>query len=280
MMAPNPVPAHAPGPATARLSAPVQVPEPVRFPDLERKVAVVTGGSRGIGAATCRYLAASGVRVAAVGRDEAALASVVADVRADGGTAIGVVADCTDPAALGGLRDRVERELDEVDIVAAFAGGDGHPGPTIGMTPDRWREILDNDLTSAFLTIQTFLPAMVDRGRGSIITMSSASGRAASRANIGYAVAKAGIVMLTRHLAAEVAGSGVRVNCVAPSAIRNEWLTRTLDADGLRRLGESFPLRRIGEPDDVAAATAYLASAASSWITGVTIDISGGKVMP
>jgi 3-oxoacyl-[acyl-carrier protein] reductase len=84
--------------------------------------------------------------------------------------------------------------------------------------------------------------------------MSASSGRAPSRANLGYAVAKAGIVMLTRHLATEVAGSGVLANYVAPSAIRNEWLDRALDDDGLRRLGESFPLRRVGEPDDVAAA--------------------------
>ena len=249
------------------------------YPDLARKVAVVTGGSKGLGAGTCRYLAANGMKVAAVGRDEVALKKVVEGIRATGGTAIGVVTDCTDADALAGLRDRVERELDEVDVLAVFAGGDGLPRPTVDLTPQRWREVIENDLTSAFLTIHTFLPAMVERRRGSIITMSSSAGRQPSRANAAYAAAKGGVGMLTRHLANEVAGYGVRVNCLAPSAVRNERMASAMTPEQVDQLGASFPLRRIGTPDDVAAATAFLASQESSWITGATLDISGGKVI-
>jgi 3-oxoacyl-[acyl-carrier protein] reductase len=249
------------------------------YPDLAGKVPVVTGGSRGIGAATCRYLAENGVRVAAVGRDEDALAGVVDEIRWSGGLAIGVPADCTDPAALGDLRDRVEREFDEVDIVAAFAGGAGAPKPTVDLTIDDWRHTIDTDLTSAFLTIQAFLPSMIGRGTGSIITMSSAAGRLPSRASAAYAAAKAGVSMLTRHLAAEVGPSGVRLNCIAPSATRNEKMSRAMTEEQITQVGSTFPLRRIGVPDDVAAATAFLASDASSWITGVTLDIAGGKII-
>jgi 3-oxoacyl-[acyl-carrier protein] reductase len=248
------------------------------YPDLDGKVAVVTGGSRGIGAMTCRYLAANGVRVAAVGRDQNALDSVVEDLWSVG-RAIGVAADCADPAALESLRERVIDEFGEVDILVAFAGGAGLPQSTVDMPVERWRQIIDGDLTSTFLTVQTFLPGMLARRRGSIVTMSSAAGRQPSRANAAYAAAKAGVQMLSRHLAAEVAASGVRVNCVAPAAVRNAKMMANMSMEQLSQLGDTFPLRRVGEAEDVAAATLLLASDASSWITGVTLDISGGKVI-
>ena len=250
-----------------------------QFPDLDGKVAVVTGGSRGIGAATCRLLAANGAGVVAVGRDDAALEGVVNEIRWSGGVATGVRTDCTDADALAALRERVVIEYGEVDIVMAFAGGAGAPRPTAELTPDDWRRIVDGDLTATFLTIRTFLPDLLDRGRGAIVTMSSAAGRQPSQANAAYAAAKAGVSMLTRHLAAEVAPRGVRVNCLAPSAVVNEKMTTALPVERLRQLGASFPLGRLGEPDDVAVAAAFLASDASSWITGVTLDVAGGKVI-
>jgi 3-oxoacyl-[acyl-carrier protein] reductase len=250
-----------------------------RYPDLAGKVAVVTGGSRGIGAATARALGANGVDVAVVGRDEAALSAVADSVRATGARAIPVRADCTQDDDMRRLADTVGEQLGAVDILAAFAGGSGMPVPTTEETPAHWREVIEADLTSTFLTISVFLRPMVERRRGSIVTMSSAAGRQPARSNAAYAAAKAGIVAFTRHLANEVAPNGVRLNCVAPSSIETERLRSWTTPEVRRQLAESFPLRRIGEPGDVAAATLFLASDASRWITGVTLDIAGGKVM-
>lgn len=112
------------------------------------------------------------------------------------------------------------------------------------------------------------------------MTMASSSARQATGSSAAYAAAKAGIVGLSRHLAGELAEHGVRVNCVAPATIENERMQRYLTDDQRQHMVASFPLQRLGRPDDVAAATCYLASQASSWITGVVLDIAGGKYMP
>ncbi len=250
-----------------------------RYDDLAGKVAVVTGGSRGIGAATARALAANGALVAVVGRDQAAIDATVAAITRDRGRAIGVAADCTSEDALAVLRGAVEGQLGPVDILAAFAGGNGMPVPTDHETGEHWRAVLESDLTSTFLTISAFLPGMIARHSGAIVTMSSAAARQAARSSAAYAAAKAGVVAFTRHLAGEFAKDGIRVNCVAPSAIENDRMRAWMSAEERDALGAQFPLGRIGQPDDVAAAAVFLASSASSWITGVTIDIAGGKVM-
>jgi 3-oxoacyl-[acyl-carrier protein] reductase len=153
------------------------------------------------------------------------------------------------------------------------------PVATAQETVAHWREVLDSDLTSTFTCVSAFLPAMVQRGRGVIVTMSSAAARQAARSSAAYAAAKAGVVAFTRHLAAEVGPHGVRVNCVAPSATENERMLTWTTEEQRRELAASFPLRRIGRPQDVAAAALFLASDASAWITGVTLDVAGGKIM-
>jgi 3-oxoacyl-[acyl-carrier protein] reductase len=173
----------------------------------------------------------------------------------------------------------VAEQLGPVSILAAFAGGNGRPTPSLTMSLDSWNQVLTGDLTATFATIQAFAPTMLQRRHGSIITMSSAAGRSPSQANVAYAVAKAGVVMLTKHLASEWATSGVRVNCIAPSAVHNEKMDLAMTPEQLDGLGRSFPLGRIGEPIDVASATAFLASDASAWITGMTMDMSGGRVI-
>jgi 3-oxoacyl-[acyl-carrier protein] reductase len=250
-----------------------------RYPDLAGKIAIVTGGSRGIGAATAAALAANGAAVAVVGRDEAALAVVAGGITHSGGRAIWVAADCTVPADIARMAETVGAGLGPPDILAAFAGGNGMPVPTDQETPEHWREIIDTDLNSLFYTVRAVLPAMTQRGRGAIVTMSSAAARQASRSAAAYAAAKAGVVAFTRHLAGEMAPRGIRVNCIAPSATENDKMRTWMSADQRAALGASFPLGRLGQPHDVAAAALFLASDASSWITGVTLDIAGGKIM-
>jgi 3-oxoacyl-[acyl-carrier protein] reductase len=246
------------------------------MPDLTGRVAVVTGGSRGIGAATAIQLARHGAKVAVVGRDEEALNNVVGQIEG----AIGVQADVTHPAGTAEIRTRAEAELGPVDIVVAFAGGNpGRPRPLLEVDLVEWQAAIDGNLTSTFLTLKEFLPGMVERGRGSVVTMSSTAARRPTVQSPGpYAVAKAGVELLTSKAALEMGPHGVRVNCVAPASILTERNQQMIPPDVQVRLAESYPLRRIGEPLDVASATVFLASDDAAWITGITLDIAGGQV--
>lgn len=255
------------------------IPIPI-YPDLADKVAVVTGGSRGIGATTARLLAANGVKVIVNGRDETATAAVVSAIQRQGGVAKGVRADVTDGAAIEGLRQATEAAFGTVDIVVVFAGGGrGRPTPIAQTSLDDWQAIIDSNLTATFLTLRSFLPGMIERRQGSIITMASLAGRLPTPAAAAYAAAKAGIMMLTRQVAAENGPYGIRVNCVSPSTILTEQIQQQLPAERRQQWAAQHPLGRLGTPEDVALTTLFLASASSAWLTGLTVDVAGGRIM-
>ncbi|HTN79567.1 MAG TPA: SDR family NAD(P)-dependent oxidoreductase [Acidimicrobiales bacterium] len=248
---------------------------------LRGRVALVTGSSRGIGAAIATRFAEEGARVAVNGRDEAAIRAVCGEIRAAGGDAIAVPADVTRFDDIERMRRAVEEHSGPVDIVVANAGGSPvRPGPIEDLSEDEWRASIDANLTATFLTIKSFLPGMKERGRGNIITVSSAAARRPNpRSPIAYASAKAGIELLTQDVAAQAGPSGVRVNCIAPETIlteRNEAMIPTGMRDSLI---ESHPIRRLGTPDDVAQAALFLASDNASWISGVILDVAGGAVL-
>jgi 3-oxoacyl-[acyl-carrier protein] reductase len=251
------------------------------YPDLAGKVAVVTGGSGGIGAATCRLLAANGARVVVNGRDQARIQAVVDAIHATGGEAIGVTGDCTDLAAIERLRQQVEHDLGPAEVLAAFVGGGrARPGPIADVPVEDWRSTVDGSLTATFLTLKSFLPGMIQRGRGAILTMASSAARLPGLgAPAPYVAAKAGVVMLTRQVASEVGRHGVRVNCLAPHTILTEQIQRVASQEWREKMAAAIPLGRLGTPQDVALAAVFLASDSAAWITGVTLDVAGGYVM-
>jgi 3-oxoacyl-[acyl-carrier protein] reductase len=251
------------------------------YPDLAGKVAVVTGGSGGIGAATCRLLAANGARVAVNGRARTRIQAVVDGIREGGGEAVGVDGDCTDPAAVERLRQVVERELGPAEVLAAFVGGGrARPGPVADVPQEDWQSTLDGSLTATFLTLKSFLPGMIQRGRGAIVTMASSAARLPGLgAPAPYMAAKAGVVMLTRQVASEAGPHGVRANCLAPHTILTEQIERVAPQEWRERMAAAVPLRRLGTPEDVAQAAVFLASDSAAWLTGVTLDVAGGYVM-
>jgi 3-oxoacyl-[acyl-carrier protein] reductase len=251
------------------------------YPDLAGKVAVVTGGSGGIGAATCRLLAANGARVVVNGRDQARIQAVVDAIHATGGEAIGVTGDCTDLAAIERLRQQVEHDLGPAEVLAAFVGGGrARPGPVADVPVEDWRSTVDGSLTATFLTLKSFLPGMIQRGRGAILTMASSAARLPGLgAPAPYMAAKAGVVMLTRQVASEVGRHGVRVNCLAPHTILTEQIQRVAPQEWQEKMAAAIPLGRLGTPEDVALAAVFLASESAAWITGVTLDVAGGYVM-
>ncbi len=246
---------------------------------LAGRVALVTGGSRGIGAATAARLASHGALVGVGGRDQAAIDRVVDRIRADGGRAVPAPADATDVDAVARAHSRLTEQFGPVELLAAFAGGNGRPRPTEEVEPEEWRRVIEGDLTTTFLTIRAALPAMIERGRGAIVTMSSAAGRQPSQAAAAYAAAKAGVAMLSKHLAAEMGPRGIRVNCLAPSAVLNEKMATAMTDEQRDQLAAAFPLGRLGQPDDVAAAAVFLLSEHASWLAGVTLDVSGGRII-
>jgi 3-oxoacyl-[acyl-carrier protein] reductase len=248
---------------------------------LEGKVALVTGSSRGIGAAVARCFAREGARVAAHGRDASALTAEVEAIRRDGGIAIAVTGDVTRVEDLERMRDEIERELGTVDILVANAGGNfTMPGPFEDIPVDGWRASLEGNLTATFLTIKTFLPAMKRRGAGNIITISSAAARRPHpRSPVAYAAAKAGIQMLTQHLAVQVGPSGIRANCIAPETILTERNAQQIPDEIKPKLVDMHPIKRLGTPEDVAQTALFLASDRSAWITGMIVDVTGGAVI-
>jgi 3-oxoacyl-[acyl-carrier protein] reductase len=250
------------------------------YPDLAGKVAVVTGGSKGIGAATCRMLAANHVRVAVCARSQAGIDTLVEELRGSGAEVLGASVDCTGRAAIEEMRERVEEELGPADIVLPFAGGFGAFTPVQDISDDEWHEVIDANLTSTFLTVRAFVPGMIERRRGVIVTMASNGGRYLDKLlTASYAASKAGVVQFTRHVAMELGQYGIRANCIAPATVTSERVERIMDEEARAKVAEMSPLGRMGTPEDCAHAALFLVSDSASWVTGVTLDVAGGRIM-
>jgi 3-oxoacyl-[acyl-carrier protein] reductase len=248
---------------------------------LHGKVALVTGSSRGIGAAIAAALAAAGARVGVHGRDPAAVHEVRARIEADGGRTAGALGELTDGAQVDRVRDEIEAALGPIEILVANAGGSPvRPGPIEDIAEADWRASVDGNLTATFLTVKSVLPGMKARGRGVILTVSSAAARhATGKSPVAYAAAKAAIEHLTRSVAAQAGPSGVRAACLAPETILTERNLTAIPDDVRESLRRTHPIQRLGVPEDVANAAVFLASDEAGWISGPVLDIAGGAVL-
>lgn len=255
-------------------------PIPAQFPDLDGKVAVVTGGTKGIGRATCELLAANGCRVVVVARSEDAVTETVESLRADGGQADGLAADAADGQALARVRAHTESAFGPADILVPFAGGFEKFWTSWEIPLEEWEAVMRLNLTSTFLIAREFLPGMIERRRGACVLMASNAARSLDKmVTASYAASKAGVLMFMRHTAIEAGPYGVRLNAIAPATVTSERIERIMDDEAIAKTAALAPLGRMGTPEDCAAATAYLASDASGWLTGVTLDVAGGRVM-
>ena len=247
---------------------------------LNDKVALVTGSSRGIGAAIAILFAQAGARVVVHGRDADAMSSVLAEIEGAGGKAMQVAADVTSFADIEAMRRKIEGEFGPVELLVANAGGSfTMPGPLEGIDEAGWHASVDGNLTATFLTLKSFLPGMKDRKAGNIITISTAAARRPHPGSpMPYAAAKAGIQILTQELAAQAGPYGIRVNCIAPESILTERNQQRIPDAQKQLLADQHPIKRLGTPEDVARAALFLASDEAAWITGIILDVAGGAV--
>ncbi len=244
---------------------------------LEGKVAVITAGGSGIGAATARRLAREGAMVVIADLSGTRASDVAAEIGKSGGSAKWLKMDASDPEGVQAALRLATDSWGRLDVMFNNAGL-GAVEPLETMSLETWNRILAVTLTSAFLGIKYSLPIMRKQGGGSIINTASISGIAGDYGMSAYNAAKAGVINLARAAALENAKHGIRVNCVCPGAIntRVAQLLGGNDVEGFRRRLGQNPLGRIGEPDEIANAVVFLASGEASFITGTTIVADGG----
>ena len=244
----------------------------------EDKVALVTGGSRGIGAACCLRLAAGGARVW-VGyhkRVEAAEA-VVADLRAAGAEADSVQLDVRSSESVQAAVDRVFADRKRIDILINSAGVT-RDGLMLTMADDQWGEVLDTNATGSFRVCRAVAKPMLMRRSGSIVLLSSVAGQKAGRGHVNYAASKGAVEAMTRAMANELAKKKIRVNAVAPGVIATEMSERVREAAGDQILSEILA-GRFGEADEVAAVVCFLASDEAAYVNGQVVSVDGGFKM-
>jgi NAD(P)-dependent dehydrogenase (short-subunit alcohol dehydrogenase family) len=248
--------------------------------DLSGKVAVVTGSSRGIGKAIAMQMALQGARVVISSRKAESCEAVVAEINAAGGTAIAHAAHVGQKEELRGLVDATVAKWGRIDVLVCNAAANPHFGPSISITDEALEKVIHTNLYSNIWLCNLTLPAMAQRKDGTVIIISSVVGFAGTNLLGAYAISKAADMQLARNLAVEWGPHNIRVNCIAPGVIRTHF-AKALWADPQREaaLARRYPLRRIGEPDDVAGIAVMLASRAGNFITGQTVVVDGGGLI-
>jgi len=247
--------------------------------DLSGKVAIITGSSRGIGRAIAVRMAEQGAKVVVSSRKEAACLDVVAEITAahGEGRAIAIPANISSKEDLQRLVDETNKAFGQIDILVCNAASNPYYGPMAGIADDQFRKIFENNVLANHWLINMVAPQMIARKDGAIIIVSSIGGLRGSPVIGAYNVSKAADMQLARNLAVEFGPHNVRVNCIAPGLIKTDF-ARALweDPVRLKEVNERAPLRRIGDPDEIAGTAIYLASRAGSFVTGQNIVVDGG----
>jgi 2-hydroxycyclohexanecarboxyl-CoA dehydrogenase len=245
-----------------------------------RRVAIVTGGGSGIGLAVSERLAADGMAVAVFDRDADAAQVAAGKIEASGGTALGLAVDVTDRQQIDSGVARVRTQYGRATVLVNNAGLHA-VDPFLKITPEKWQRLLDVNLTGTFNCCQAAAPDMIEEGWGRIVNISSSSAHSGQQYMTHYVAAKAGVIGFTKSLALELGPKGITVNTIPPGFIDTPMLRRQeskgLLGEGVEHHAALTPVRRIGEPADVAAMCSFLARDEASYITGQVLGVNGGR---
>jgi len=249
--------------------------------DLTGKVAIITGSSRGIGKAIAEQMADHGAKVVISSRKAGPCDEVAEAINAKhAGAAIAVPANISSKDDLQRLVDETRKAFGQVDVLVCNAASNPYYGPMSGISDDAFRKILDNNIISNHWLIQMVAPEMKERKDGAIIIVSSIGGLRGNAVIGAYNISKAADFQLARNLAHELSPSNIRVNCIAPGLVKTDFAKALWDTpEAEKRSSAGTPLRRLGEPDDIAGAAVYLASKAGSWMTGQALVVDGGATI-
>ena len=239
---------------------------------LDGKVAIVTGASRGIGAAAARVFAAEGARVVLAARSGGVIETLAAEIRGLGGEALAVETDVSQEESAKRLIEAAVAEFGRLDLAFNNAGEGQMPQPLADLPADWFDRAITANLRSVFLAMKYEIPAMVAGGGGAIVNMSSTAGVSVAQGIAAYAAAKHGVIGLTKVAALDYAEKGVRVNALAPGPIATK---PEMERAGI---GQNVPMKRMGRPEEVAAAAAWLCSDESAFVTGAVLSIDGGRL--
>lgn len=245
---------------------------------IKGKVAMVTGAGGGVGKAISKRLASEGCRVVLLGRDRSKLQKAASEI-GDKKNTMTVVTDINKEAEVLSAIDQTIKSFDKIDILVNNAGIINDPLPFHKMTEDQWNDLVETNLFGTFRMTKAVIPVMMKNGGGSIVNISSVLGiRSIPKVPLSvYGVTKAGVIMFTKSIAVEYGQYLIRCNCIAPSTIRSSIIEPYLQDEEAKKVLEStFPLRKIGDPEDIAGAVAYLCSDDSKWVTGTVMMVDGG----
>ena len=241
------------------------------------RVAVVTGGGSGMGRAICRRLAAAGHAVAVLDVDGDATERVAKEVEADGGRAIPVPVDVSDRAAVDAAMNEARGAFGPVGILVTSAGIEGFVS-FLDISVEAWERMLAVNLTGTFHCVQSVVPDMIGAGWGRIVTISSSSAQSGTRRMAHYVASKGGVIAFTKALALDLASKGITVNTIPPGAIDTPMMRRPVESGAMASMDQVVaraPLGRLGTPEDIAAACAFLCSEEAGYITGQQINVNG-----